>query len=204
MPKISPSRWTTTEKPRYSVPVGQHWHKPDRCKTCIMCEEVKPLTEFYAYGYTTNQGKRSTRYESRCKPCSIMRRKAQSAASPGKDAENARQWRENNADRQLEYAREYRASEAGKKTKARLQRIRSARMRVAGGEDSPEIREIYAEAARVEALVANCPVFDLPEIGKKMHVDHIIPIARGGEHKIGNLQILPIGLNMRKGIKCPK
>lgn len=54
------------------------------------------------------------------------------------------------------------------------------------------------------ANAARCPVFDLPELGKKMHVDHIRPLARGGKHEASNLQILPIGINMRKGTKCPR
>jgi len=44
----------------------------------------------------------------------------------------------------------------------------------------------------------------LPELGHKMHVDHVIPLARGGLHHEDNLQILPAGINMRKGVSCPK
>ena len=34
------------------------------------------------------------------------------------------------------------------------------------------------------------------------HVDHIIPLSKGGRHVASNLQILPAGLNLRKGTKC--
>lgn len=71
-----------------------------------------------------------------------------------------------------------------------------------GQGDTPEIRAIYAQAMREELLIQRCPVFDLPELGKKLHVDHRIPLARGGRHEAGNLQILPIGINMRKGVSC--
>ena len=74
-------------------------------------------------------------------------------------------------------------------------------MRSGSGDDAA-IRAIYAEALRVERIVAACPVFDLPELGKKMHVDHIVPLVAGGPHAANNLQILPAGLNMRKGAKC--
>lgn len=30
------------------------------------------------------------------------------------------------------------------------------------------------------------------------------PVKRGGKHEAGNLQILPIGINMRKGVKCQR
>lgn len=87
--------------------------------------------------------------------------------------------------------------------KAKAQRLRKARMR-SGQPDDPAIRAIYAEATRIEALIQPCPVFDLPELGKKIHVDHVIPLSKGGKHAASNLQLLPIGLNMRKGVSCPK
>ena len=83
------------------------------------------------------------------------------------------------------------------------QRLRKARMR-SGEDDDEAIRAIYAEAMRIEKIIAPCPVFDIPELGKKMHVDHRMPLARGGRHVVSNLQILPAGINMRKGVKCPK
>lgn len=73
-----------------------------------------------------------------------------------------------------------------------------------GQGDNEAIRAIYAEAMRIEKLVADCPVFDLSELGHKMHVDHVHPLSKGGAHHEDNLQILPIGINMRKGVKCPK
>lgn len=64
--------------------------------------------------------------------------------------------------------------------------------------DTPAIRAVYAEAMRIEKIIAPCPVFALPELGYKMHVDHIVPLARGGKHAASNLQILPAGINLRK------
>lgn len=57
---------------------------------------------------------------------------------------------------------------------------------------------------RIERVVQCCPVFDIPELGKKMHVDHIMPLSKGGKHVANNLQILPNGINMRKGTRCPR
>jgi 5-methylcytosine-specific restriction endonuclease McrA len=203
MPEISPSRWVTTAKPRYSVPVGQHWHKPDRCKTCILCEEVKPVTEFYAYAYTTMQGKRSTRYESRCLECARARRRSEYQKTRPQQLETMRRYREATVEERRAYNKRRQELNEVKALKAFHQRLRCARMR-GDGTDDEAIRAIYAEAVEVERIVACCPVFDIPEIGKKMHVDHIMPLARGGRHEASNLQILPIGLNMRKGVRCPK
>jgi len=32
-----------------------------------------------------------------------------------------------------------------------------------------------------------------------MHVDHIIPISKGGKHDVCNLQLLEASLNLKKG-----
>lgn len=178
------------------------WHRPDRVKRCAMCEETKPLAEFYAYGYTNNQGNRGTRYESRCMPCARARRRGVVSADPARYAAESKAWRERNPGRSAERAREYRQTEHGRAVKAKLQRLRKARMRSGQG-DNEAIRAIYAEAIRIEQVTAKCPVFDIPELGHRMHVDHIKPLSKGGEHHQDNLQIIPIGINMRKGVKCP-
>lgn len=194
MPEITPSRYLV------------HWHKPDRQKQCIDCKETKLVSGFYAYGYTTNQGKRSTRYESRCIKCSKARRLRQwhSGRDHGKQA--AKDWRTRNSEYANSYTKQYRESEHGKEVRARSQLLRWSRKRVGeiGGESRQEVRNIYAEARRAEKLIANCPVFSLRELGRKLHVDHIIPLSKGGTHTIENLQILPAGLNMRKGASCPR
>ena len=183
--------------------LGKHWHRDDRTKLCILCGDRKPLSEFYSYGYVTRQGKSSTRYESRCRPCSQQRRRDTIAANPDLNKRQARAWREARPGMTAERAKQYRQTQHGKAVKAKCQRLRNARARSGQG-DNAAIRAIYAEAMRIEALVANCPLFDLPELGHKMHVDHIIPLARGGLHHEDNLQILPAGINMRKGVSCPK
>lgn len=180
-----------------------HWHHPSRTKSCAICKEVKPLSDFYAYGYTTRQGKRSTRYESRCRPCAQKRRRDFVASNPVLNSAQCKAWRDARPGLTAEYSRAYRQTEEGRSTKAKLQRLRKARMRSGQG-DNAAIRAIYAEAVEIERLVANCPLFDLPELGHKMHVDHRIPLARGGLHHEDNLQIVPAGINMRKGVSCPK
>jgi 5-methylcytosine-specific restriction endonuclease McrA len=100
-------------------------------------------------------------------------------------------------------AADYRATPNGRTIKAKLQRMRKARMRSGQG-DNGAIRAIYAEAMKIEQAVKDCPVFAMPELGYKMHVDHVVPLAKGGLHHEDNLQIIPIGINLRKGVKCPK
>lgn len=204
MPEISSSRYLVQAGERVEASSkNAHWHKVDRLKRCIMCERDREIAAFTAYRYTTNQGKVSTRYESRCKDCSNARRRARYVAEGEKERAQCAAWREANRLTLRAYNAEMRKDPRYKALKAKAQRLRKARLRSGQG-DSPEIRAIYAEAIEVERIIADCPLFDIPELGKKIHVDHIVPLSKGGLHHIDNLQLLPIGLNMRKGARCPK
>lgn len=199
MPAVSEAKYVVNA----AVPArGVHWHVATRTKACILCGEERPLSSFYSYGYTTKQGKASTRYESRCIECSKARRKADYRASPDRDAATSQRWRDANRSRISAYNLARQTSSAHRANKAKAQRIRKATLRSGEG-SSAAIKAIYAEAIRIEQLVSCCPVFGLPELGYKMHVDHIIPLSKGGRHVASNLQILPAGLNLRKGTKCP-
>ena len=183
-----------------SIPARAHrefWHRPDRAKCCIACGEEKSLGEFYAYGYTTRQGKRGTRYESRCRPCAKARRRAQHAANRDVEIAVSRKWYEMNSDRAAAYRRAYNATEHGKRVKAFAQRIRCARIKagMSGPEDREAVKAIYADAAEMQRMT-----------GVKLHVDHIVPLSRGGKHEIANLQILTAQQNLDKGVslQCPR
>ncbi len=175
MPEVSPSR--------------SHWHRPDRTKQCIMCSEDKSLAEFYAYRYTTKQGKRSTRYESRCRPCAKARRRAQHADNRDVEIKVSRKWREANPEAMIAQRRAYQASTHGKRVKAKAQRARVARIRSGTpGPEKKEIMAVYAEAQELEAI-----------FGVKLHVDHITPLSKGGKHELRNLQIMTARDNLLKG-----
>lgn len=168
-------------------------------RPCILCGGPRD----HAYAYTTNQGRRSVRLAPRCRDCENRRRKDYHAADRTRSRDNCREWRAANPDYGPAYNRARQSDSAVRARKAYHQRLRKARMR-SGQKDNAAIREIYHQAKVIEKLVACCPVFGLPELGHEMQVDHITPLSRGGLHHEDNLQILPKGLNMRKGAKCPK
>jgi 5-methylcytosine-specific restriction endonuclease McrA len=178
--------------------VKSHWHRPDRVKECISCHERLPLTNFCAYEYTTNQGKRSTRYESRCLDCARARRIQRYNQNLERERKTIRKWREANVERVAAYNSARQANPEVRSLKAYHQRLRKARIR-SGQPDDEAVREIYRQAKVIEAAVKDCPVFAIPELGYEMQVDHIRPLSRGGQHVAANLQVLPRGLNMRKG-----
>lgn len=176
------------------------WHRPDRTKSCGRCKEIKPLSNFSAYPYITRQGKPSTRYESRCVACNRDRRRDYVKNNRSKALACSQSWKQRNRVHLKKYAQIKQADPRTRAQKARSQRMRAAKIR-ADGETTQEIKAIYDRAIELEKIISPCPVFDLPELGKKLHVDHIRPIARGGRHVASNLQILPIGLNLRKGAR---
>jgi len=59
-------------------------------------------------------------------------------------------------------------------------------------EEELTIKEIYKARKRI----SDCT-------GVQFHVDHIYPIAKGGLHKLSNLQLLPAKINIRKKDKIP-
>lgn len=60
-------------------------------------------------------------------------------------------------------------------------------------EQKKEISEIYKKAKKLSEST-----------GVPHHVDHIVPLSRGGEHHPSNLQILTATENLRKGTKLPE
>ena len=58
------------------------------------------------------------------------------------------------------------------------------------GDGAHEAKAIYETAKRI----SNC-------LGVEHHVDHIVPLAKGGAHHISNLRVLPAKWNLRKSDK---
>ncbi len=175
-----------------------HWHRPDRKKRCILCDEIRSLSEFYSYSYTTNQGKLSTRYESRCKLCSRSRSKVRHKAIRSQAIAAMQLWRAHHPDEVIAQRRRYQQSEHGRRVKARNQRIRAARTNAGSSNRDPRIAALYREAADWEQKLAACVISDDP-LDLKVHVDHKQPLSKGGKHVFDNLQILDARINMQKG-----
>lgn len=89
-------------------------------------------------------------------------------------------------------AAEYRYRRAGKAA-AKDARRRARKTAASAGltaADHLRINAIYAEAARRTA-----------ETGVVHHVDHDVPLARGGKHHPDNLLIVPAKVNLVKGTR---
>lgn len=113
---------------------------------------------------------------------------------PGLASKNGKEWRKANPDKKLEYGRRWlkaHAKEHCERQKRRYSRS-GASLRKLSEEEKSSIRAIYQEARRLSV-----------ETGIKHHVDHIIPLIRGGEHLPYNLQILTAIDNIRKSDSIP-
>ena len=115
-------------------------------------------------------------------------------ASPERGRASASRWRKANPDYVRPDTRQ--AAQWGKENpeRVRLFKVQSEarrRARKCGTEvvDCPRVAAKYFIAAWLRSM------------GDDVHVDHIIPLSRGGTHTADNLQILPAVDNLRKGTK---
>ena len=74
---------------------------------------------------------------------------------------------------------------------ATLRRVRKTHNGVATDPvEIAQIKSLYAEARTVTELT-----------GIEHHVDHVVPVAKGGPHRLWNLQIIPKTDNLKKNAK---
>lgn len=99
------------------------------------------------------------------------------AANPGKNYEKVRRWQAKNPDKHA-------AQRATRRARKKLAVVPLT------DQERAEIVEIYA---RARALTKSS--------GEMYHVDHIMPLVRGGLHHPKNLQVMRAVDNLRKGTK---
>lgn len=178
---------------------------PEGFKVCPGCKEEKPLTtEFFHKSKTSKLG-----YVPRCKTCVLKKRKAYYYANT--DAEKARhgEWVRNNKERARAHSKKSRAKkpEYYKEYHKRYQReniaiklahnrARKARLKQADREpyNGADLHSMWTDQ---EGLCFYC---DAPLFGT-YHVEHKMPLSKGGADKLTNICLSCPTCNLRKGIR---
>jgi 5-methylcytosine-specific restriction endonuclease McrA len=164
---------------------------PDGYKFCTKCGEIKPVSvEYFHRNKMTTDG-----FRPHCKVCV---------------AEYARVYRKVNARKRIEYGRQWYAANKAHTVrrnhahyKANRELYRAAyqrrRARKLAAEGSHTAADIQAQYKRQNGKCYWC--------GKKVHetyhVDHIIPLSRGGSDNADNLVISCPYCNLSRGSRLP-
>jgi hypothetical protein len=126
-----------------------------------------------------------------CAPCQRERTAAWKRAYPERD----RAWRQNNRERVRRIGRKSDAKRAAAGVFAAQGAKRRAWKRDATGPwtDTAAVRAVYRERKRREETT-----------GAPHHVDHILPLSRGGAHCSANLRVTSAPENLSKGAQLPE
>ncbi len=163
-------------------------------RVCTQCERLKPANGFYGM-------------HAACKMCKADAQKIRrvNRAAEDKKAEVDYMSRYYMANRRalIGKARLYEATGKGKATKAAGRARRRALVRQAEGvfTGSDVIRLWHRQRGECATCRVKCG--KRPSDSATYHVDHIMPLARGGSNWPHNLQILCSGCNLSKGAKTP-
>jgi len=109
-----------------------------------------------------------------------------------KNKKISKEWKKKNPKRNAELNRLSRKRNPHKRSEVCARR--RAEALYGNQEISEEDKKLISCFYKCSKRVSDC-------LGIKHHVDHIVPLARGGLHIPSNLQVLPAIVNLRKGSK---
>jgi len=164
-----------------------------------MCLESKPLAEFI------KDSRNKDGHGSWCRSCKTKKNTEWSKANPGVRAKYSQRWRQANPGKAAESKRAYRSDPENKSAELEQKRIWSRK--------NKEKARLYAANRRArkrnsdKAMVTEsdfAQLYSKPCIycgNKSEQIDHVVPLARGGRHAIGNLAPACTSCNQSKGSK---
>lgn len=144
-------------------------------KKCSKCGEELPIANFY-YGLSW------------CKKCSCEASRKWYTANP----EKARAWYHANCEKVRAQAREwYHANR--EKARANNHKRRARKRGATIGK--VDFKALFIRDKGI------CQICQKPVSKKEWHADHVIPLSKGGEHSMRNLQVTHARCNLSKGAR---
>ncbi len=160
---------------------------------CTSCNEIKDSDEFHKW----NSNKRGFKYH--CKVCrkgeDIDKKREHYYDNKEKYHDNNRKWKESNKSLWNKYMKEYRTNNPEYRNKAlgaasTAKRRTSVKNQTPSWSDLKKIEQIYKVSEKLSK-----------DNNITFHVDHIMPINKGGLHVWWNLRIVPHYINESKSDK---
>lgn len=176
-------------------------------KQCTKCNQTKELTEFSkrkpskdGLGYKCKACKKQY-HQDNAEHISAQRKQYYQANKEHK-AEYMKQYNIDNAVHRAEYNKQYYQTPQGKAVmKAGSQNRRTQKLQNGGTHTGKQILALFNQQSGV------CPYCKakLHKSGKnKYHIDHVMPLSKGGNNDISNIQLLCAKCNLTKSNKLPE
>jgi len=164
-------------------------------KQCSNCKQIK-LLECFSPDKRVPSG-----CQSKCKSCTAEYRRLAYAKNPAHFKKLVADSVKRNYKKKLQRNNEYRTNNPDKVSswkkkdrttnKVRVNSDNAMRRAKINGLVNSDIMQVYALRDFYTAM----------SLGEKFHVDHVVPLVKGGQHHVENLQIIPAIDNLRKGAR---
>lgn len=158
---------------------------PKGFKRCTICDELKPATtkHFWLKGRS-----------SWCIPCTRIKHKQQYLNAKESRQQKHALYRIANREHYLELQRRWR-KENPDRIRVASQRRRARKQKNGGNFTAQDIKEKFSKQ-KGQCYYCNCKL-------DKYHIDHVIPVSKGGSNNPDNLVLACPTCNRSKGAKLP-